>query len=98
VKHTRKILTLISCLGLFAPIAVRAEEIPELTRFVAQEIQTMSRAVDGPRQAEDQGIAFYFRQFMVRVRASVGIEVPWIASFAIVPEVELVWNRAMRAK
>ncbi|MDZ4661409.1 MAG: hypothetical protein SGJ18_07280 [Pseudomonadota bacterium] len=35
----------------------------------------------------------YFRRFMVRLKGRFGIEVPWIASFTINPEVELVFIR-----
>lgn len=89
---------LASFLAAAAPSRAGSAEIPELTRFVSDEISTMSRAVESGGDGADtpSRVAFYFRQFAVRVRASVGIEVPWIVSFAIVPEVELVWNREMK--
>jgi hypothetical protein len=93
---------------LAAPSAHAWREIPDLTKFVAQEVSTMSRAVEesGMRQAglvqeasalsaSDDRPSYYFRQFMVRVRTFAGFSVPWLVSFEVVPEVELVWQRNM---
>ncbi|HEY8280364.1 MAG TPA: hypothetical protein VIH99_12120 [Bdellovibrionota bacterium] len=94
----KRIIFSVMVLGILgSALPAQAREIPGLTRFVSQEISTMSRAVEGSSAGGEatEGPDYFFKRFMVRVRASMGFDVPWIASFQVVPEVELVWYRSM---
>jgi len=97
----RKLFFSFSAIGFFCIFsqarAAGTNEIPELTRFIHQEITTVSRAVEGASVQDDsiRGSGYFLMRFMIRVTSSVGIEVPWIAKAAIVPNVELVFTRKM---
>lgn len=75
-------------------LCASADSLPQLTQYLQSEIAHSSQALSKPvgGLASDQE-EFFLRRWLVRLQASFGIEVPWIASFQIVPEVELVWQR-----
>lgn len=79
---------------LMIPFSASADELPELTNFIRQEISKGGRAfAKSDAAAGDLEEGFFFRRWLLRLQAQVGIDVPWIATFQIVPEVELVWER-----
>lgn len=89
------IFGIVVVLFALAPIRASADSLPELTSYLKQEIANSSHALHAPLESTaDPSDAFFFRRWFVRLQATVGIDVPWIASFQIVPEVELVWQRA----
>ena len=88
-----KYLNLLTFLFL-APYVAHADSFPALTSYLTSEIarghQMMADSESEPPTGND---AFILRRLLVRVQASVGIRVPWIATFEIVPEVELLWDK-----
>jgi hypothetical protein len=78
---------------LLLPIRASADALPGLTRYLKTEIANSSLALASPAPAM-AGDEFFFRRWLVRLQATFGIEVPWIATFQIIPEVELVWQRS----
>jgi hypothetical protein len=93
----------IMLLGLAGALLIvgnaRAESIPELTAFFQNQIAGADAALENstPAGAQPANASFdedwYYRRFWMRVRAPVGITVPWIATFQIIPEVEMLWER-----
>jgi hypothetical protein len=89
-----------SC-GLFLALLIflisgssQAESNPQLTEFIQSTIH--SELVHGPKEAQSTVVTtddFFLRRILLRIQAIVGIDVPWIATFQILPEVEMVWQR-----
>jgi hypothetical protein len=78
--------------------AARAETIPELTAFLAAQIQATDAAIGSsdasgqPAQASfDED--WYYRRFWMRVRVPAGLDLPWIVKIQVIPEIELLWER-----
>jgi len=70
------------------------DNLPGLTNFLRTEISKGAKALaNGQSSSVATGDEYYFRRWMIRLQALVGVEVPWIASFTIVPEVELIFDR-----
>ena len=81
-----------------AALSARAESNPEMVKFFKEEITKVNTAVAVlPEDHHDDGTpAWPLRHFMLRLQAKFGIEVPWIAKFLIVPEVEMVWVKDLK--
>jgi hypothetical protein len=100
MKNLRIIaLLLLSTSSVIASPAARAEAIPELRAFIESQVSAADEAIgasesasspSGPASFDEE---WYFRRFWLRVRLPAGIDVPWLAKFQIVPEVELLWQR-----
>jgi hypothetical protein len=83
------------CLMLVAPFRASAEDMPELTNYLKNEITSSSKAFQAPiAKAAGSQDELFFRRWFLRLQANFGISVPWIATFQIIPEVELVFQRA----
>ncbi len=91
-KRLFSIFFLSSCL-LMSP--AYADELPELTRFLREKIETANQSLRhkavGPASLSD---SYVLRYWYLRLQALIGVDVPWIASFQIVPEVELMFERS----
>ncbi len=67
-----------------------------LTEFVAEEIETLDDSFTQMSTAENQSEedeAFMFRRFWLRLRPRAGLHVPGFATFDVVPEIEMLWER-----
>jgi hypothetical protein len=42
---------------------------------------------------EDGADLYFFRRFWLRIRARIERDIPGLAGFAVIPEVELLWER-----
>ncbi len=81
---------------VLAPLQSQAtsDTLPGLTSFLRTEISKSAKALQaGQRTSLATGDEYFFRRWFIRLQALVGVEVPWIASFTIVPEVELIFER-----
>ena len=71
-----------------------AKRIRGLERFLEREISSVQEAVE--RSETDQvarPTGWYLRRFLFRIKSPVGIDIPFLAKFQIVPEVEMLWQR-----
>lgn len=67
-----------------------------LTQFVSEEVATMDLAFTQMTANENPGSeddAFIFRRFWLRLRPRVGLHVPGFATFDVIPEVEMLWEK-----
>ena len=75
----------------------------ELTRYLSQEIETISGAVSGcdpdcPGEQEEAAAAFerdeswFLRRFRLRLRPKVSFSLQ-VAKIEVIPELELLWER-----
>jgi hypothetical protein len=101
-----KLLLTVVVLGSFLfALPGRAEQLPELTAFLREQINTANQSlrqkpVGATSLAAPLTIpltaaltdSYVLRYWYLRLRALVGVDVPWIASFQIVPEVELMFE------
>ncbi|MCB0365747.1 MAG: hypothetical protein H6624_01935 [Bdellovibrionaceae bacterium] len=87
------------CAAIFlAALSARAESNPQMVEFFKSEITKVNSAVVAlPEDHHDrENPGWPLRHFMLQIQAKFGIEVPWVAKFLIVPEVELVWVKDMK--
>lgn len=91
----KQIILIAIILGCFTHVA-RADKVPALTSFVETEVMSVNSAVERTSELNKEtevGSRFKFKQFLIRLQAMIGLEVPWTASVQIVPEVELLWEK-----
>lgn len=69
------------------------ERLPGLTDYLRTQISRGGKAFPAGSRSAGQGEEFYFRRWLLRLQAQIGISVPWVAKFELLPEVELVWQR-----
>jgi hypothetical protein len=96
MKFMFLVLTVFLAFHVLVPLQSQAaqDNLPGLTDFLRTEISKSAKALKpGQRASVATGDEYYFRRWMIRLQALVGVEVPWIASFKIVPEVELIFER-----
>jgi len=97
MKRTMMVLAVFLTTG---PQALAAR-IPDLTRYLRDEIATLDAAVEdadresdgSPRAETANEEAWYFRNFWIRLRTPVAFEIPGIAKVQVIPETELLWER-----
>ena len=75
------------------PCLAQADALPELTKQISRELKAHVAASASPSHGKIE--SWFFRNIYLRLQGSAGIRVPWIATFEIVPEVELVWQRPL---
>mgnify|MGYP001568205842 CR=1 FL=1 len=68
-----------------------------LTDFVSGEVRSLESAFAdvGPldESISSQNEEFILRRFWLRVRPKVGLSIPGLAAFDIIPEVEMLWEK-----
>ena len=85
---------LILMLGLNSSALAENElKMDNFSGFLRESINDTSKALNEKIDEADPEEMYYLRRFMVRLKAKFGIEVPWIASFTVNPEIELVFLR-----
>jgi hypothetical protein len=72
-----------------------AAEFPGLKKYVNENIEAVKASLNEAATADDSGEGWFFKDIYIRLQAKIGYEVPWIASFQIIPEVELVFLRPL---
>ncbi len=78
----------------FFPLRSSADRLPELTNFIRSEIANANQAIPSPQgNLNAPADGYYLHNLFLRLQILVGINIPWIASFQLVPEVELVFER-----
>lgn len=96
LKKREFILTLLS---FTIPYAAFASSMPEWVYFINEEVTSATIALDQSTQESESNSCveedFYLRRFMMRVRAKVGIQIPVLAKFEVIPELELLWERPL---
>lgn len=90
-------LLIVACLNI---TKAEAKPIPELTRYIQEEVTRVNESVISSTKEAPSGDSqqdnYFLKNMLIRLRATFGIEVTWVAKFEIVPEVELVYLREMR--
>jgi hypothetical protein len=89
----RKIMLSLSL--MLASNAVQASMADRLADFISEEVWSMDNAFvryasSNPASVDEE---FFLRRFWLRVRAKFGIEVPGLAEFDVIPEVEMLWEK-----
>lgn len=89
MKHAYIILfsLLLSCAGWTQPNA-------ELTQFVTDEVVALHQGM--AQIPNGKGSEFDLRRFLIRLQAKFGIEIPWLAKFQIIPEIEIVAQKEVK--
>lgn len=72
----------------------KGEEIPEISSLVREQVSASVAALDRAGRVDAMTLpkSWDLTQIHVRVQGIFGIKVPVLASFEVVPEVELVWK------
>lgn len=77
----------------------RAEVSAQMGAFITEQIaltsQSLGKAENACILSSAQNESFYLQNFLLRVRAHFGIDVPLFLKFQIVPELELVFQRSL---
>jgi|GEM_PF-4649620 len=91
-------ILLISLLALGSSIG-QAAPIPDLVKFLHDEIGRADDAVH--ETAPASGVAansvvdtWYFKNFWLRIRLPLGFKIPGALKITVIPEAELLWQRA----
>ena len=80
-------------MAMVVPMA-KADQMPQFTNYLQWEIYNGSQALGAADRASSAGTdSYYLQRIMLKAQAIVGIDVPWIALFQIIPEVELIWQK-----
>lgn len=91
-------ITLALSTGIYS-LAFAAGEKQSLSDFFEQEVYSLDQAVQEvpsdvalvTGETKDDG--YFFRRFWLRLRPRVERDIPGLASFAIIPEVQLLWEK-----
>lgn len=99
----RLVLAVASVMAFAASVnasRVEADSIPEITRFLNEQIYYISEASKngglvelGQGERDLMGREYEFSGFWLRLQASVGFDVPGIATLSVLPTVELIWEK-----
>ena len=93
-------LTLISLVYIPA-IARDKKPKPTIGEYFESEVNSLDQAVQSTPSsstiitnpsAEEDG--YFFRRFWLRLRPRVERDIPGLAGFSVIPEVELLWEKA----
>lgn len=94
-----KYLAIFAFLSAALTSQAQAQQVPDLVRFLDESVSTYDPAVSESTSTseliENDQESWYFRNFWLRLRPKFTIEVPWVAKFQVIPEVELLWQRAL---
>lgn len=87
-----------SCLSLLPSFAL-AKSNRQLSEYFQEQIQALNRSIveseDGATMMDSSASEmWHMNQFSLRLRASLGFGIEGFASFQIVPETEMIWQRA----
>jgi hypothetical protein len=74
--------------------AYAGDAFPKLTEYLTQEIAAAQGALVGETKPDMEGDELFLLRWFLRLQAPLGIKVPWVASFSVIPEVEFVWQRS----
>ncbi len=94
-----RIAAIMAILGFSA--ATHAASVPELERFLDQEVGRLDDAVasaDSVRSTdlpEPGNEAWFLRNFFLRVKPRVTLAIPGLTKLEIIPEAEMLWQRAL---
>jgi len=105
MKKKLKTLTLMSllfCLGVSANSDDTKVIRQDLSSYLSTEISSVDEAVRNElSQVESEQLqrqhskdeSYFLRRFWLRIRPRVGIDIPGLADFEIIPETELLWEK-----
>lgn len=92
-------------LAFFALVSVpvfpaSAAELPDLTRHLSEILESTTAAVEnsgaeGGAPLSESDERWFCRRFTLRLRPKASFAIPGFAKLEIVPEVEMVWQRAL---
>lgn len=92
-----------SIVGLSSARAADEVTSPEskqtLAEYVESEILSLDKAlkadISSPTIIADDGKedAYFFRRFWLRLRPRVERDIPWLAGFSVIPELELLFEK-----
>ncbi|MBI3556954.1 MAG: hypothetical protein HY074_11880 [Deltaproteobacteria bacterium] len=92
-----RIAAVLAMLGL--SLAAQAAAVPELERFLDREVGRLDDAVAGSVSASEQPAAseeaWFLRNFFLRVKPRVTLAIPGLSKLEIIPEAEILWQRAL---
>lgn len=79
-----------------APVVSQAKVNHKLSEYFQLQLSTLNQSViESENSAQSAALEQWFLdQFTLRIRAQVGFEVEGFATFQVVPEMELVWQRS----
>ena len=89
-------LTLLLLSGMYAEAAVieTGTDFSQLTAFIQEQVSgTTENIKNSEVTAPSSAESWYFRRFLMRIRAKFGFEVPLLAELKVVPEVELFFQK-----
>ena len=77
-----------------------ASVMPDWVQFIDEEVTSASIALEQAAPETEATAScieeeFYLRRFWMRVRAKVGIQIPVLAKFEVIPEIEMLWERPL---
>ncbi len=67
-----------------------------LSDYVANEVTSLDSAfseLGELNESKEDNEAYFFRRFWLRLRPKVGLKVPGFATFEVIPEVEMLWEK-----
>ena len=102
--HMVKLILFAGVVTLIQLECAWTEEIVErpqqtLKDYISKEINTLDQAVNTSSSessvlgAEDENEGYFFRRFWLRLRPRVERDIPIFASFSVVPEIQLLWEK-----
>ena len=82
-------------LSLHLALTAQATPVQRLRRLVDTEVSRVAEQLDRDDTVTIDGTAqqWSLRNLYLRLQATIGIQLPLVASLQMVPQIELVWHR-----
>lgn len=100
IKKSILVIALVIISSLHFLRRSEASPVDSLTQFIEEELTTLDAAVQSsPTESlitsttDDE--MYFFRRFWFRFRGRVERDIPGLAGFAIVPEIEMLWEKQL---
>lgn len=86
---------------LFQRSALATDNVtsPTLTEYISNEILSMDQSLqstkieDGLITRPESSEGYFFRRFWLRLRPKVDRDIPFLAGFSVIGELELLWEK-----
>jgi hypothetical protein len=85
-------MSLILLAAIAGTPTAHAAPLPALANYLRSEVLRARTAVAAEKQAGPED-GYFFKRWVIRLQAPFGVEVPWIAKFVLIPEIEMAWER-----
>lgn len=100
MNYQRFIFTLVLVIfgSIYCMDKLQAQSASSFSRMIEHELLSLDEAVQSVETNSSMSAAndedgYFFKRFWLRIRARIERDIPGLAGFAVVPEIEILWEK-----